>query len=139
MQLVEALMASTVFAVAAGQALQMSAATAVSSLANRAREQALERIEQDRLQLQGLWRQSLTQPMDCGQALAAMERQAASLAAPVGVQRQLRRSSEQDLLEISWQSGAAPLLQRQRLISPLVLGFCPPPASVTPVGGGDLG
>lgn len=129
MQLVEALVASTVFAVAAGGALQITAATAASTLSGRAREQALERLEQDRLQLQGQWRQALTAPLTCQQALAAMESLAAGLTPPAGVQRQLRRSPDADALEISWQLSAMPQVQRQRLVSPLGLGLCVPPSS----------
>jgi hypothetical protein len=138
MQLVEALVASTVFTVSAGAALQISAAAAASSLSSRAREQALEQIEQDRVQLQGLWRQSLAQPIECGQALAVMEAQAARFPPPSGVERQLQRSPEAGVLEIRWQLSASPAVQRRRLVSPLGLGLCSPQTSAAPIGAGVL-
>jgi len=139
MQLVEALVASTVFAVAAGGALQITSATAASTLSSRARDQAQERLEQDRLQLQGQWRRSLTASLSCQQALAAMESGAAALPPPEGVQRQLRRSPDAEALEISWQLSGLPQLQRRRLVSPLALGLCVSPASpAAPSAGGLL-
>jgi hypothetical protein len=126
MQLVEALVASTVFALSAGGALQISAGTAAGTLSSRAREQALERIEHDRLQLQGQWRAALAQPMPCDAALAAMEAISAAQPPPPGVQRALARSGSADLLEIRWQLEQTPELQRRRLISPLALGLCLP-------------
>lgn len=128
MQLVEALVASSVFAISAGAALQISAGSAAGTLNTRAREQALERIEQDRLQLQAHWRAALAQPMACAAALAVMEAISASQAAPAGVSRSVQRSGQAELLEISWALEQAPQLQRRRLISPLALGLCLPEA-----------
>jgi hypothetical protein len=138
MPLVEALVASTVFAVAAGGALQITAATAAGSLSGRARDQALERLEQDRLQLQGQWRRVVTAPLSCQQALAAMEVLAAGLRSPEGVQRQVRRSPDLEALVISWQVSGMPQVQRQRLVSPLGLGLCVPPTSAVAVSAGGL-
>lgn len=133
MQLVEVLVASTVFAVSAGGAMQMSAATAASTLMSRTREQVLESIEQDRLSLQGYWRRSTTQSMTCLAVLVMMESQAGQVMPPAGVQRQLRRSSEGELLEITWQGIGSEAVRRRRLVSPLALGLCAP--SLVAAGG----
>ena len=58
MHLIEVLMAGTVFAIASGSSLQLWSATAVRAHQLTGREQLEHQIEQDRLELQALWRNS---------------------------------------------------------------------------------
>ena len=74
MHLIEVVMAGSVFAIASSSSMQLWSATAVRAHQLSAREQLEQQIEQDRLQLQTLWRNALQNPPQTQSQAQAQDR-----------------------------------------------------------------
>ena len=152
MHLIEVLMAGSVFAIASGSSMQLWSATAVRAHQLSTREQLEQQIEQDRLQLQTLWRNSLQAQgqtatptsqvaPDGSQAIAAapdtgctatapqLLTLAASQPAQPSLHREIQLSSNGKALQIQWRAIGDPHIRRDRMVTPAGLGLCGlPPA-----------
>ena len=151
MHLIEIVLAGSVFVIASGSSMQLWSTTAMRAhqLANR--EQLEQQIEQDRIQLQRIWRNALQSasqtpspsqsqgyPIDTratsggGSAAttgcAAEATQLLTLASsqpPVpSVHRLLQLSADGQALEIHWSAAADPSVRRDRVVTPAGLGLC---------------
>jgi hypothetical protein len=133
MNLVEVMVASTVFATASGSSLQIWAASAGTSQQGVQRQQVLERMEIDWLRLQAQWRQAAPAEgalnQSCQEAAAEMVALAQRVPVPPQVRRQLEPSADGRALLVRLQS-QEPAVERQRLFSPALYGFCGDPAPV---------
>jgi hypothetical protein len=141
MHLIEVVMAASVFAIASSSSLQLWSATAVGAHQLSRREQLEQQIEQDRLQLQILWRGSIQLHGDTS-GCTASPAQLLTLASNSPVQTPLRRalqlSEDGAALQIHWSATSDPQLQRVRLVTPAGLGLCsPPPAEPQQAGDGS--
>ena len=127
MQLVEVMVAATVFAMASGSSVQLWSRAAMGSQRVEFQHQQRERIELDRLQLQARWQQDLRQPTGAA-GCAVCRDQLITVAERVPVPPQLRRAllpaDQADALLVRWWVEASPALQRERLFTPAGLGLC---------------
>ncbi len=89
------------------------------------RQQQLERIELDRLQLQAHWRQRLTTESGCAISPEQLIAVASALPVPPQLQRDLIPADQDDALQVRWRAERDPALQRERLFTPAGLGLCP--------------
>lgn len=124
MQLVEVMVAASVFMAAALASSQLFTQVAGSSQQSEHLQQQLERIEFDRLQLEAHWlrrRQSLS---SCSVAVDHMSAVAAEVSPPPQVHRELLAGERPEELRLRWRiaSWSAPL--RQRLVTAAGLGVC---------------
>jgi hypothetical protein len=91
------------------------------------RQQVLERMEIDWLRLQAQWRQAAPAEgalsQSCQEATAAMAALAQRVPVPPQVRRQLEPSADGRALLVRLQSQES-AVERQRLFSPAVYGFC---------------
>jgi hypothetical protein len=126
MQLVEVLVASGLFALASGSSLQLWGQLGRGVQQGELREQMLQRIEIDRLQLEARWRADLQPSPQCHGQAQAMEGLAASLPVPPQLQRSIALSSQPEELRVHWQAAAMPHLVRERWFSAAGLGLCSP-------------
>lgn len=132
MQLVEVMVAAAVFTAASGSSLQLFAQAAVSSQATELRQQQLERIELDRLQLQAHWRRELASQQQCSPAAEQLRRIAATLPAPPQVERDLLAGDQADELRLRWRFEGHSAVVRERLVTSAGLGLaCPASAPLT--------
>ena len=126
MQLVEVLVASGLFALASGSSLQLWGQLGRGVQQGELREQMLQRIEIDRLQLEARWRADLQPSPQCLGKAEAMQALAASLPVPPQLQRSIALSSQPEELRVHWQAAAEPHLVRERWFSAAGLGLCSP-------------
>ncbi len=151
MHLIEVVMAGSVFAIASSSSMQLWSATAVRAHQLSAREQLEQQIEQDRLQLQTLWRNALQNPpqtqsqaqaqatqVDQGAAQAAgastttgctataaqLFTLASSQPALPSLRRTLQLSPDGQALQIHWNATNDPSVKRDREVTPAGLGLC---------------
>lgn len=131
MQLMEVMVAAAVFTAASGSSLQLWSRAAGTSQQAELRQQQLERIELDRLQLQAHWRQRLTTESGCAISREQLIAVASALPVPPQLQRDLIPADQDDALQVRWRAERDPALQRERLFTPAGLGLCPaePPLS----------
>jgi hypothetical protein len=125
MNLIEVMLASAIFAGAAGGSLQLWAASAAASQQSVERERLLERMDLDLLQLQARWRRDAQgwAGLSCEAATARLESLAATAPVPPQLQRRVEPAPEGTGLVVSL---ASPLdgLRRQRLFTAAALGPC---------------
>jgi hypothetical protein len=131
MQLVEVMVAAAVFTAASGSSLQLWSHAAVSSQAAELRQQQLERIELDRLQLQAHWRHDLASDTGCGISRDQLVAVASALPVPPQLQRELLPGDQVDALRVRWRVASDPALLRERLFTPAGLGLCQSDAPLT--------
>ena len=122
MQLVEVMVAAAVFTAASGSSLQLFAQAAGSSQQAELRQQRIERIELDRLQLQAHWRRELEATDACALSAEELRALAAALPAPPQVQRELLLSDQPDELRLRWRFTGEPAVVRERLVTTAGLG-----------------
>lgn len=128
MQLVEVMVAAAVFTAASGGSLQLLAQAASNSEQTESRQQRLERIELDRLQLQAHWRRQLAAEGGCAISTEQLRASAAALPAPPQLQRELVAGAQADELRLRWRFEAEPAVVRERVVTPAGLGaLCPAP------------
>jgi type II secretory pathway component PulJ len=123
MQLVEVIVAATVFTAASGSSLHLFAQAASRSHATEARQQQLERIELDRLQLQAHWRQKLAEQMLCSSSSEQLQALAAALPPPPQLHREVSASDPGDGLRVRWRLTGEAAVVRERLVTPAGLGL----------------
>ena len=132
MQLVEVMVAAAVFTAASGSSLQLFAQAAGSSQQAELRQQRIERIELDRLQLQAHWRRELEAADACALSAEELRALAASLPAPPQLQREVVLSDQPDELRLRWRFTGEPGVVRERLVTTAGLGTsCTVPLPLT--------
>lgn len=132
MQLVEVMVAAAVFTAASGSSLQLFAQAAGSSQQAELRQQRIERIELDRLQLQAHWRRELEAADACALSAEELRALAASLPVPPQVQREVVLSDQLDELRLRWRFTGEPGVVRERLVTTAGLGTsCTVPVPLT--------
>ncbi len=133
MQLVEVMVAATVFAIATGSSVQLWSRAALGSQQVEMHQQQGERIELDRLQLQARWQAELRQP--AGPACVVSPAQLITVAERVPVPPQLRRDvapiDQGSALRVRWWVEESPAVARERLFTPAGLGLCDPLAAAS--------
>ena len=132
MHLIEVVMAGSVFAIASSSSMQLWSATAVRAHQLSTREQLEQQIEQDRLQLQTLWRNALQNPPQapststtgCSATAVDLFTLANSQPALPSLYRALQLSSDGQALQIKWTASPDPSIKRDRVVTPAGLGLC---------------
>lgn len=127
MNLIEVLVAGSVFAMASGSSVQIWAAGASSARLGEDSQQVLERTELDLLRLKASWRQAADQGAaraDCGLAVVQMQERAQAIQPPPRLERRVVPSADGAGIEVHYRS-ATPHLERARLFTPAALGLCP--------------
>ena len=124
MQLIEVMVASAVFTAAAGSSLQLWSQAAGTTQQAELRQQHLDRIELDRLQLQAHWRHNLAREPGCLISRAQLIATASAVAVPPQLLRELSLSDQAGALQVRWRVAGDPSLQRERLFTPAGLGLC---------------
>lgn len=124
MQFVEVLVAASVFTAAAGGSLQLFAQAASSSQQGELRQQQLERVEFDRLQLQAHWRRELQGQSFCGVGADQLQALASALPPPPQVKRELLPGARTDELRLRWRIASQSAPVRERLVTAAGLGLC---------------
>jgi hypothetical protein len=122
MQLVEVLVAGVVFTAASGSSLQLFAQAASSSQQTELRQQRLERIELDRLQLQAHWHRELAGAEVCAISSEPLKALAAAVPAPPQLQREVVLGEQPDELWLRWRFAGEPGVVRERLVTTVGLG-----------------
>ena len=122
MQLVEVLVAATVFTAASGSSLQLFAQAASSSQQTELRQQRIERIELDRLQLAAHWRRELAGAVACAISPDQLKALAAAVPAPPQVHREVVVGEQPDELRLRWRFAGEPAVVRERLVTTAGLG-----------------
>lgn len=122
MQLVEVLVAGVVFTAASGSSLQLFAQAASSSQQTELRQQRLERIELDRLQLQAHWHRELAGAEACAISAEQLKALAAAVPAPPQLQREVVLGEQPDELRLRWRFAGEPGVVRERLVTAAGLG-----------------
>lgn len=126
MQLVEVLVAASVFTAAAGGSLQLFAQAASSSQQGELRQQQLERVDFDRLQLQAHWRRQLQARLSCTDGADLLQAMAAELPPPPQVHREVLKGDNAHELRLRWRMDGNSPLVRERLVTIAGLGLCSP-------------
>ena len=143
MHLIEVVIAGSIFAITSSSSLQLWSATAVRAHQLSTSETLELQIEQDRLQLQTLWRSSPrttadTSETNCSATAEDLLALAASEPVTPSLRRESRLSPDGQAVEIEWSGGSDPKLQRTRVITPAGLGLCGlPPAQPADEPSGD--
>ena len=122
MQLVEVLVAGVVFTAASGSSLQLFAQAASSSQQTELRQQRLERIELDRLQLQAHWHRELVGAETCAISAEQLKALAAAVPAPPQLLREVVLGEQPDELRLRWRFAGEPGVVRERLVTTAGLG-----------------
>ncbi|MEY3545140.1 MAG: hypothetical protein RLZZ247_1297 [Cyanobacteriota bacterium] len=122
MQLVEVMVAAAVFTAASGGSLQLFAQAASSSQQGELRQQRIERIELDRLQLQAYWRRAVEAADSCAVSSEQLREMAASVPAPPQLQREVLLGEEPDELRLRWRFAGESVVVRERLVTTAGLG-----------------
>ncbi len=120
MQLVEVMVAAAVFASACGSSLQLFAQAASSTQQTELRQQRLERIELDRLQLLAHWRRALAG--ECATGPEQLQALAAAVPAPPQLQRELAAGDQPDELRMRWRFMGENAVVREQLVTSAGLG-----------------
>jgi len=131
MQLVEVMVAAAIFSAASGSSLQLWSTAAGSSHQLEHRQQLVERMELDRLQLQAHWRRALVSEPDCSISRERWMAAADAVPVPPQLQRELVISDQMDALQVRWRAEADPTLQRERLFTTAGMGLCQAEAPLT--------
>jgi type II secretory pathway component PulJ len=124
MHLVEVMVAAAVFSAASGSSLQLWSHAAGSSHRAELRQQLLERIDLDRLQLQAHWRQELAGGSGCGLSSGDLVEVASALPVPPQLRREVVPVQSGDGLLVRWEVAADPTTTRERVYTPAGLGLC---------------
>ena len=129
MHLIEILMAGSVFAIASSSSVQLWSTTALRVHQLATREQLDIQIEQDRLQLQTLWRsKSANTAVASGTGCSGTAEDLLAVAAdhpqPPSLHRESQLTPNRQAVEVEWISNVDPKYQRIRLITPAGLGLC---------------
>ena len=124
MQLIEVMVAAAIFTAASGSSLQLWSRAAGTTQQAEWREQQLERIELDRLQLQARWRHELAGVSGCLISRDQLIAVASVLPVPPQLRRELLPADQDDGLRVRWRAERDPALQRERLFTPAGLGLC---------------
>lgn len=124
MQLVELMVAASLFAGAISGSLQLWSDAAATSQRLDHRQLLLERIELDRLQLMAQWRRHAVSSQLCPGDPDALVQSAAHLPPPPQLQRFLERQPNGPGVKVRWSVASDPTLQRQRLFTAAGLGLC---------------
>jgi hypothetical protein len=122
MQLVEVLVAGAVFTAASGSSLQLFAQAAISSQQTELRQQRLERIDLDRLQLQAHWRLELVGAEACAISPDQLKALAAVVPVPPQLQREVVLGAAPGELRVRWRFDGEPTVVRERLVTAAGLG-----------------
>lgn len=126
MQLLEVMVAATVFSAAAGSSLQLWSQAASGTQRSEQREQLQERIELDRLQLAAHWRRALQPDQACAVDQNRLLSVAAVLPVPPQLQRQVLADPTSGGVLVRWSAGETPAIARERLFTLAGLGLsCP--------------
>jgi len=120
MQLVEVMVAAAVFASACGSSLQLFAQAASSTQQTELRQQRLERIELDRLQLLAHWRRALAGV--CATGPEQLQALAAAVPALPQLQRELAAGDQPDELRMRWRFVGENAEVREQLVTSAGLG-----------------
>lgn len=124
MQLIEVMVAAAVFTAASGSSLQLWSQAAGTNQQAELRQQQLERIELDRLQLQAHWRHDLASVPGCSISRDQLIAVASALPVPPQLQRELLPAEPDGALRVLWRADQDPALQRERLFTLAGLGLC---------------
>jgi hypothetical protein len=124
MQLIEVMVAAAVFTAASGSSLQLWSRAAGTNQQAVLRQQQLERIELDRLQLLAHWRHDLASEPGCPISRAQLIAVASALPVPPQLQRELLSADQDGAVQVRWRADMDPALQRERLFTPAGLGLC---------------
>lgn len=128
MQLVEVMVAVAVFTAASSSSMQLLAQAAGRSQQAELRQQRIERIELDRLQLQAHWRRALEGVEACAIRAEQLRDLAASVAVPPQLQRELVPAEAPDELWLRWRLSGEAAVVRERLVTKAGLGnYCAGP------------
>jgi hypothetical protein len=122
MQFVEVMVAAAVFTAASGGSLQLFAQAASSSQQSELRQQRIERIELDRLQLQAHWQRELSGDAACSIRPQQLKALAAAVPAPPQLQREVVAGEQPDELRLRWRFAGEPGVLRERLVTTAGLG-----------------
>jgi hypothetical protein len=122
MHLLEVMVAATVFTAASGSSLQLFAQAASRSQAADLRQQQLERIELDRLQLEAHWRHELDASYSCAVSPEQLRAWAARVPVPPQIQRELLAGDQIDELRLRWRLDGQSAVVRERLVTTAGLG-----------------
>lgn len=122
MQIVEVMVAAAVFTAASGSSLQLFAQAASRTQETEARQQRLERIELDRLQLQAHWRRQLQGSTACATSPEQLRALAAAVPVPPQLQREVAVGEQPDELRLRWRFDGEPAVVRERLVTTAGLG-----------------
>ena len=124
MHLVEVMVAAAVFSAASGSSLQLWSHAAGSSHRAELRQQLLERIDLDRLQLQAHWRQELAGGSGCGLSSVDLVEVASALPVPPQLRRQVVPVQSGEGLQVRWEVADDPGTTRERIFTLAGLGLC---------------
>lgn len=122
MQLVEVMVAAAVFTTACGSSLKLFAGTASSTQQAELRQQSIERIELDRLQLQAHWRRDLAGSAACAANAEQLAALASSIPAPPLLEREVLAGEQPDELRLRWRLVGEPTVVRERLVTTAGMG-----------------
>ncbi len=122
MQLVEVMVAAAVFTTACGSSLKLFAGTASSTQQTELRQQSIERIELDRLQLQAHWRRDLAGAAACAASAEQLAALASSVPAPPLLEREVLAGEQSDELRLRWRLVGEPTVVRERLVTTAGMG-----------------
>jgi hypothetical protein len=123
MQLVEVMVAAAVFTAASSGSLQLFAQAATSSQQSELRQQRLERIELDRLQLQAHWQRELSADAACSISPEQLKALAAAVPSPPQLLREVVAGEQPDELRLRWRFAGEPGVVRERLVTTAGLGI----------------
>lgn len=124
MHLAEVMVAAAVFSAASGSSLQLWSHAAGSSHRAELRQQLLERIDLDRLQLQAHWRQELAGGSGCGLSSEDLVEVASALPVPPQLRREVVPVQSGEGLQVRWEVADDPGTTRERIFTPAGLGLC---------------
>ena len=122
MALVEVMVAAAVFTAASCGSLQLFAQAADNSQQTELRQQRLERIELDRLQLQAHWRRALSGVAPCSVTPEQLKALASSVPTPPQVHREVVAGEQADEIRLRWRFDGEPAVVRERLLTTAGLG-----------------
>ena len=122
MALVEVMVAAAVFTAASCGSLQLFAQVADNSQQMELRQQRLERIELDRLQLQAHWRRELSGVAPCSVTPEQLKALAAVVPVPPQLKREVVLGAAPDELLLRWRFDGEPTVVRERLMTAAGLG-----------------
>ena len=122
MALVEVMVAAAVFTAASCGSLQFFAQAADNSQQTELRQQRLERIELDRLQLQARWRRALSGVATCDVTPEQLKALAAVVPTPPQVYREVVAGEQADEIRLRWRFDGEPAVVRERLLTTAGLG-----------------